>query len=173
MILSPCQGPIPFDQIASARIAYTSNGDRRPGRVFHMYAYIISLMRTVVEYGILYVPYFTWRCTRMNSPRHGSAIIMLILGVLVIAIGSLMATRSLVPTGGQEGPTPVQRSWDAVCATNKALITQQLQLYSMTNPPMKELDLKRLFSGSFNLPAGCPCSYSIDPAGNVVCATHH
>jgi len=97
---------------------------------------------------------------------------MLILAVLVIAVGSLMATRSFVPTGGNEGPTPVQRSWDAVCAANRSLITQQLQLYSLNNPPMKDLDLKRLFSGSFNLPQGCPCSYSFDQSGSVVCNTH-
>jgi len=109
----------------------------------------------------------------MNATRHGSGLIMLILAVLVIAIGSLMVSRSTVSTGGQGGPTPIQRSWDAVCAANKSLISQQLQLYSLNNPPMKELDLKRLFSGSFNLPAGCPCSYSLDVAGNVVCASHH
>lgn len=108
----------------------------------------------------------------MNSPKHGSGLIMLILAVLVIAVGSLMATRSLVPSGGNEGPTPIQRSWDAVCATNRSLIVQQLQLYSMNNPPMKDLDLKRLFSGSFTISKGCPCSYSLDPSGNVVCSAH-
>lgn len=98
---------------------------------------------------------------------------MLLLGVLVIAIGSLLVTRSIAPASVQEGPTPIQRGWDAVCATNKSLISQQLQLHSMNNPPMKVLDLKRLFSGSFSLPAGCPCSYSLDQAGNVVCTAHH
>lgn len=109
----------------------------------------------------------------MNATRNGFGLIMVIFAVLIIAVGSLMASRSFAPTGGQTGPSPVQRSWDAVCAANRSLISQQLQLFSLNNPPMKELDLKRLFSGSFNLPSGCPCSYSIDPSGNVVCATHH
>lgn len=108
----------------------------------------------------------------MLHKRHGSGLIMLLFSILIIAIGSIMVSKAYVVPGGKNGPTPIDRSWEAVCAANKSLISQQLQLYTINNEPMKQLDLQRLFSGSFRLPEKCPCSYSFDTSGKVTCKAH-
>ncbi len=109
----------------------------------------------------------------MHNPRSGFGLIMIILTLLIISAGSIMLSRSMNLGGPVKGPDPIQRTWTAVCAANKALITQQLQIYAIQNEPMKQLDLQRLFSPSgFKTPDNCPCSYTFDAAGQVVCKAH-
>lgn len=135
--------------------------------------FIIYLMCTRIVHGIVMYTSNNGEAYPMFTSRQGSGLIMLILAVLVISIGSIMASKSFLAPGTDNGPTPIERSWDAVCAANKALISQQLQIYAINNGPMNELDLQRLFSGSFKLPDKCPCSYSLNSTGQVVCKTHH
>jgi len=108
--------------------------------------------------------------------KNGFTIIVLLFGLLMISFLSLQYFTG--GKGGAAGDSPVQaieKAWDAVCATNKMLIRNQLQMYAMNHDPMKTLDLDRLFSpGQFpNPPKNCPCKYSFDATGNVICSVHH
>jgi len=109
----------------------------------------------------------------MHNTRHGFGLIMILLTLLLISAGSVMLFKSMNLGTPADGPDPIQRTWTAICAANKALITQQLQIYSLQNEPMKQLDLKKLFSAAgFRTPDKCPCSYTLDISGQVVCKTH-
>jgi len=109
----------------------------------------------------------------MNTHRSGSAILFLLFGVVLISLLSYMATRGMVSPSADSGPSPVDRSFAAVCAANKALISQQLQIYAINHEPMTKLDLPTLFApGGFQTPKNSPCSYSLDATGRVICSAH-
>ncbi|HOY65489.1 MAG TPA: hypothetical protein PLP29_01295 [Candidatus Ozemobacteraceae bacterium] len=109
----------------------------------------------------------------MSSFRTGSAFLMLLFGVILLSLLGYMAARSSLAPATGSGPSPIDRSFTAVCAANKALITQQLQMYAINHDPMTKLDLPTLFApGSFQAPHNAPCSYTLDVAGRVICSAH-
>lgn len=106
--------------------------------------------------------------------RRGSSIILLLFGVLAIGIMvSMIGRQWTMSTGGMAPRTAIDRSWEAVCLTNKAAISQAMQIYAIQNEPMKSLELGKLFPGGLPLPQGCPCSYSMEISGKVTCKAHH
>jgi hypothetical protein len=104
--------------------------------------------------------------------KRGSSIILLVLGILVIAFLAAQLARQGVTTTGQDPRTAIDRSWEARCQATRTAIEQALQLHAIQNEPMKQLDLGRLFPGGLPTPPGCPCSYTLDPSGRVVCRAH-
>ncbi len=105
--------------------------------------------------------------------KRGSAIILLLFGIVIIGFLAAMVGRQGVTTTGTDPRTAIDRGWEARCLATKATISQALQVYAIQNEPMKTLDLNRLIPGGISSPQGCPCSYTLDLSGNVVCRTHH
>lgn len=114
--------------------------------------------------------------------KNGSALILLLLGILLAGYLYLDYGSSLgifpVPSGPQTASQtvhPIQKSWDAVCQVNKAAVVQAIQMYNISHPPMKVLDMNALATVLRlpDPPHGCPCKYSLDERGNVVCSIHH
>ncbi len=97
---------------------------------------------------------------------------MVILGMVVIAYLVAQVARHGVTTTGTDPRTAIDRGWEARCQATRATVEQAMQLYAIQNEPMKQLDLGRLFPGGLPSPQGCPCSYTLDATGRVVCRAH-
>ncbi|MFZ2958985.1 MAG: hypothetical protein WA705_19025 [Candidatus Ozemobacteraceae bacterium] len=109
----------------------------------------------------------------LHRSHSGYALIVLLLGMLIM--GALYASmgRMMAP-GGTSGPSPIERSWEATCKANRAVIQAALPMYNMNNEPMKTLDINKL-AGIISipkLPPKCPCKYVFNEKGNVVCKAH-
>ncbi|MBF0500182.1 MAG: hypothetical protein HQM09_08615 [Candidatus Riflebacteria bacterium] len=110
-----------------------------------------------------------------RSHRTGSALIILLLGILIMGLLYAQQGKMLVPGKAVGEPNPMERAWDAVCKANKAMIQAALPMYNMNHEPMKVLDMKKL-AEVMNIPKtdpSCPCKYKFDATGKVVCETHH
>jgi hypothetical protein len=107
--------------------------------------------------------------------KNGYALISLLMGILIVGYLYSQTARNAAPVAPAGSPaSPIQRSWEVLCQTNKVAIQQALQVHAMQHGPMKTLDLKAL-SSVIRLPAppaGCPCSYSFNETGQVTCTVH-
>lgn len=101
-------------------------------------------------------------------------LLAIMIGAFIYMQMGPMATQTAVPGNVGIGKgTPVDQAWAATCMANKAAIQAALQMYNMSHSPMKELDLNALGGGIRQPDAkGCPCKYSLDNNGNIVCLFH-
>jgi len=108
--------------------------------------------------------------------KSGYGLIGVLFALLIIAL----LFSNYFPTGGSrettaQGPVAaIDKAWDATCKANRVAIQNALQMYKMNHELPKNLDFKSL-SSLINLPAmpsNCPCKYSLDQNGEVVCETH-
>lgn len=116
-----------------------------------------------------------------NSEKRGSAFIMLLMSMVILAILSTMNFKTFFPgKPGEKGgdktlsSDPQNFAIEAVCATNRMVIQNAVQLYTIQNGPMHELDLKKLASVMTipELPKGATCKYRMDANGKVECTVH-
>ena len=107
---------------------------------------------------------------------RGSALILLLLGILVAA-GLYISSGNALNLGRQPGNSavnPIDRTREVACKTTVTSIQTALQMYNMNHEPMKTLDVNQL-RGLVNIPAGVgsgSCRYRFDKQGQVECEIH-
>lgn len=105
----------------------------------------------------------------------GSALILLLLGVMVVA-GLYLASGNALNLGRKPGSVvhPVDRTREVACKTAIMSIQTALQMYNMNHEPMKTLDVQQLRGIiSINIGVGSgSCRYRFDKQGQVECEIH-
>ncbi len=111
---------------------------------------------------------------KTGSSLIGLLLVMLIGALIYLQMGPMVPQVATPGNPALGGGSPVDQAWAATCLANKAGIQTAVQMYNISHPPMKDLDMNSL-GGGVRLPdpkSGCPCKYSLSANGNVVCSFH-